>query len=129
MFVVLVFLVDEWIADAGYPEFNKFLAKTQRREEFKNDLYDLTANDAKIAKKTKNLCGLRCRIVLFTTEDTEGTEKARLFNFVPFIYSWLINFEIACVPLLVGDLIYRRKQALAHSISTVRQYHPAGIGT
>jgi hypothetical protein len=31
-----------------------FLAKTLRREELKNDLYDLTTNDGKIANKTKN---------------------------------------------------------------------------
>jgi hypothetical protein len=53
-FGALLFLVDECIADAGFPEFKRFLAKTQSREEFKNDLYDLTTNDAKIANKTKN---------------------------------------------------------------------------
>jgi hypothetical protein len=36
----------------------RFLAKRQRREEFKNDLYDLTANDAKIVNKIKTFVTL-----------------------------------------------------------------------
>jgi hypothetical protein len=36
----------------------RFLAKRQRREEFRNELYDLTANDVKIANKIKNIAAL-----------------------------------------------------------------------